>query len=192
MLPDFRPVKVKLGTGWPELSSGVDFSTTMTYDAKDTATEETKEAVFVEPKQNEYIFLIDRSGSMHNTIKLARQALQLFLQSLTFGSSFQIISYGSDFKYLFEGVRSVEYNDCTFQKAFDQVATFEADYGGTEILPPLKAIFEAPKPNMAQETHILLLTDGAVNNTNEIVDLIKKNANLHTRVHTFGIGHGAC
>lgn len=33
----------------------------------------------VEQKLNEYIFLIDRSGSMQNTIKLARQALQLFI-----------------------------------------------------------------------------------------------------------------
>jgi Mg-chelatase subunit ChlD len=30
-------------------------------------------------KKIEYIFLIDRSGSMHQAIKLARQALMLFL-----------------------------------------------------------------------------------------------------------------
>lgn len=48
-----------------------------------------------------------------------------------------------------------------------------------------------PKPRKDQETHILLLTDGAVHNTTEIVDLISKNASLNTRVHTFGVGNGA-
>jgi hypothetical protein len=78
---------------------------------------------------------------MHDTIVLARQALQLFIQSLPFGSTFQIISYGSNFKFLFEGKRSVEYNDETFQTALDQVKTFGADFGGTDIYSPLKAVF---------------------------------------------------
>lgn len=147
--------------------------------------------MFVEPKQNEYIFLIDRSGSMYETINLARQALQLFLQSLSFGSTFQIVSYGSDFEFLFKDKRSVEYNDKTFQQAFDAVSTFQADFGGTEILAPLEAIFKMSKPKKDQETHILLLTDGAVHNTAEIVELIAKNATLTTRVHTFGVGNGA-
>jgi uncharacterized protein with von Willebrand factor type A (vWA) domain len=117
--------------------------------------------------------------------------LQLFLQSLTVGSTFQIVSYGSNFEFLFKDQRSVEYNDATFEHAFNMVAKFEADFGGTEILRPLEAIFMLPKPKTDQETHILLLTDGAVHNTNEIVKLVAKHANLQTRVHTFGVGNGA-
>lgn len=115
----------------------------------------------------------------------------MFLQSLTLGSTFQIVSYGSNFEFLFKGQRSVEYSDKTFQEAFDAVSKFEANFGGTEILSPLDAIFKLPKPNQHQETHILLLTDGAVSNTPQIVDLVRKNANLMTRVHTFGLGNGA-
>jgi hypothetical protein len=37
----------------------------------------------------------------------------------------------------------------------------------------------------------LLLTDGAVFNTNKIIDLVSKNASLSTRLHTFGVGNGA-
>ena len=117
--------------------------------------------------------------------------MQLFLQSLTEGSTFQIVSYGSHFKFLFEDERSVEYNDKNFELAFNEVAKFEADFGGTEILKPLQAIFSLPKPHLDKETHILLLTDGAVHNTNEIVNLIAQKANLTTRVHTFGVGSGA-
>jgi len=49
-----------------------------------------------ESKENdEFIFLIDRSGSMYQAIKLAREALQLFVQSLPYGCKFNICSYGS-------------------------------------------------------------------------------------------------
>ena len=68
-----------------------------------------------EPK-NEYIFLIDRSGSMYNTIKLASQALTLFLYSLPAGSRFNICSYGSRHAFMF-AERSVEYNDENMQFA---------------------------------------------------------------------------
>ena len=70
ILPDFRPVKVKLDSAktsknYEELApSGVDFDATKTYNVTVEQDEESKEPVFVEPKQNEYIFLIDRSGSM--------------------------------------------------------------------------------------------------------------------------------
>jgi len=50
----------------------------------------------VEPNLNEYIFLIDRSGSMSGQkIKLAAEALRLFVHSLPVGSKLNIISYGS-------------------------------------------------------------------------------------------------
>lgn len=42
-------------------------------------------------------------------IKLANEALSLFLHSLPMGSKFNIVSYGSDYSKLFE--ESVEYND---------------------------------------------------------------------------------
>ena len=38
-------------------------------------------------------------------------------------------------------------------------------------------------------THIFLLTDGAISNTKEVVKLIRMN-NKSSKVHTFGIGSG--
>ena len=37
--------------------------------------------------------------------------------------------------------RSVEYNDENMRSAIEQIKTFEADLGGTEIFTPLSAIF---------------------------------------------------
>lgn len=100
------------------------------------AEEESKEV-----QRAEYIFLIDRSGSMYRTIELARQALILFLFSLPAGSRFNVCSYGSRYEFLFDGERSVEYNDVNLKRAVNQVKSFEADFGGTVIYEPLRQVF---------------------------------------------------
>ena len=63
--------------------------------------------------------------------------------------------------------------------------------GGTEIYNPLNKIFQKSKPADCDETNIFLLTDGAVGNTQGVIDLVKRNSSNMQRVHTFGIGSGA-
>ena len=49
-----------------------------------------------------FIFLLDQSGSMSgNPIKVAIESLILFLQSLPKNSYYQIIGFGSTFKYIY-------------------------------------------------------------------------------------------
>ena len=126
---------------------------------------------------------------MTNTISLAREALILFLLSLPEGCKFNICSYGSKFSFLFDNTRSVDYDDKNCQLAISKVKEFEADFGGTDIFSPLNAIYA--KHSECNETHTFLLTDGAVYNTNQIVQLVAKNSNLNRRLHTFGVGSGA-
>ena len=71
--------------------------------------------------RKEYIFLIDRSGSMYNTITLAREALKLFLYSLPAGSKFNVCSYGSRHEFMFSE-RSVDYNDENMELAISQIS----------------------------------------------------------------------
>ena len=92
---------------------------------------------------------------------------------------------------MFKKARSVPYNDLNLRTALDQVGKFKANFGGTEIYTPLKNIFALGRPEKCAETHIFLLTDGAVFNTDMVVNLVAKNANLQQRVHTFGVGSGA-
>ena len=75
------------------LSVGIDFNPDNKYNitlekVEEESKEPNQDSNLLEQKLNEYIFLIDRSGSMEETIKLARQALQLFIQSLPFSSKF--------------------------------------------------------------------------------------------------------
>jgi hypothetical protein len=136
----------------------------------------------------EVVFVIDRSGSMGGTsITEVRNALQLCLRSLSPGCRFNIVSFGSRYEALFP--ESQAYDEKSMKLAAAFVASVDADMGGTELLPALEYVVRlAPVPGLTRQ--ILLLTDGEVTNTDEIVDLARKHAPT-ARFFTFGIGAGA-
>lgn len=90
---------------------------------------------------------------------------------------------------------SVNYNEDTLQNAIEAVEGFEANFGGTEIFTPMKSLFDEIKARSSKdyESHIYLLTDGAVYNNQPIIDLVKENCSPISgiKVHTFGVGQGA-
>mmetsp|Transcript_28937 Transcript_28937/g.27868 ORF Transcript_28937/g.27868 Transcript_28937/m.27868 type:complete len:99 (+) Transcript_28937:390-686(+) len=88
-------------------------------------------------KPSEYIFLIDRSGSMcGKSIELAVEALKLFVHSLPWGSKFNIVSYGTEYDCMFS--KSIKYDEKSMTRAAANLEEFKADYGGTEIYEPLQ------------------------------------------------------
>ncbi|KNC53592.1 von Willebrand factor A domain containing 5A [Thecamonas trahens ATCC 50062] len=133
----------------------------------------------------ELIFLVDRSGSMAGSrMNQAKNALQLFLRSIPMGSKFNIVSFGSRYEKLFAS--AVEYNDRSLTRARAAVAGMKADLNQTDILPPLRDIF-ASEPEDGVPRQLLILTDGEVPNTSEVLTFAR-NAASETRVFTFGIG----
>ncbi|KAM9452521.1 von Willebrand factor A domain-containing protein 5A-like isoform 3-T4 [Salvelinus alpinus] len=145
----------------------------------------------------EFLFVVDRSGSMscsmHNgsgaqdRIGSARDTLLLLLKSLPMGCYFNIIGFGSSYESFFP--KSVEYSQKTMDEALQKVKAMRADLGGTEILQPLKHIYRQPcLPD--QPRQLFLFTDGEVGNTKEVLDLVNANAGSH-RCFSFGIGEGA-
>ena len=136
----------------------------------------------------EVIFVVDRSGSMGGpSIAEVRNALQLCLRSLTPGSRFNIVSFGSTYAPLFE--RSRAYDEVSLAEAAACVQSLEADMGGTEILPALQYVVQQP-PVAGMPRQALVLTDGEVTNTDEVIALARRHAGA-TRFFTFGIGAGA-
>ena len=162
---------------------------------------------------DEYVFLVDRSGSMGHggygkptAIEQCRDALQLFLRSLPEGCLFNIVGFGSTYKKLFDESRL--YDESSVAAATQYVSKMDSDMGGTEILKPLKAIlgssgsfssyvskaignlmsFADSPPAVSRK--LFLLTDGAVGNTDDVIRVVKENAGS-TRVFTFGVGEGA-
>uniref|UniRef100_A0A8C4RLR7 von Willebrand factor A domain-containing protein 5A-like n=1 Tax=Erpetoichthys calabaricus TaxID=27687 RepID=A0A8C4RLR7_ERPCA len=147
-------------------------------------------------KNGEFIFLMDCSGSMKETMKWecnsvrriesARDTLLLLLKSLPFGCYFNICLFGSRFKFFFP--KSVEYTQQTMESAMKKVKDMDANLGGTEILRPLREIFRKPcKPGYPRQ--LFVFTDGAVGNIKEVIEKVKRNSAKH-RCFTFGIGDG--
>uniref|UniRef100_A0A3Q1JS49 von Willebrand factor A domain containing 5A n=1 Tax=Anabas testudineus TaxID=64144 RepID=A0A3Q1JS49_ANATE len=145
----------------------------------------------------EIIFLLDRSGSMdfhtsgskqgESRISSARDTLLLLLKSLPMGCYFNIYSFGSTYEHVFP--KSVEYSEKMMEEALKKVEEMTANLGGTEILEPLEHIYSQPCiPN--QPRQLFVFTDGEVENTKEVINLVKKNSGSH-RCFSFGIGEGA-
>ncbi|XP_016354169.1 von Willebrand factor A domain-containing protein 5B1 [Sinocyclocheilus anshuiensis] len=139
--------------------------------------------------QGEFIFLIDRSGSMSGVnINRVKDAMVVILKSLFPACLFNIVGFGSKFKTLF--VTSQSYNEESLALACEHVKKIRADMGGTNILAPLNWILRQPM----QRGHprlLFLLTDGAVSNTGKVIELLRSHARF-TRCYTFGIGQGVC
>jgi Ca-activated chloride channel family protein len=134
----------------------------------------------------EFIFIIDRSGSMQgSSIEQARTALLVALRSLESGDRFNVIGFGGRYETLFK--ESVPYSQQTLDEATKKVSTLQADLGGTELLAPLQFALETSKSESSRM--IILLTDGEVGNEGECLELAKKHA-ANARIFTFGVGNG--
>ncbi|XP_031762656.1 von Willebrand factor A domain-containing protein 5A-like [Xenopus tropicalis] len=145
----------------------------------------------------EFIFLMDRSGSMNEKMRSeqnaprridsAKETLILLLKSLPLGCYFNIFSFGSEFSSIFS--ESTAYTQESMAEAVKLVNQMDANMGGTEILEPLKRIYKtAGRP--AHPRQLFVFTDGEVGNTKFVIDEVRRNAHNH-RCFTFGIGDGA-
>ncbi|XP_031572137.1 von Willebrand factor A domain-containing protein 5A-like [Actinia tenebrosa] len=139
-------------------------------------------------ERGEFLFVIDRSGSMNGAkIRSARETLLLFLKSLPDSCYFNVIGFGSSFQKLF--TKSEVYSDSSVDVACSHAQSMQADLGGTEILRPLQDVFSEPLIK-GYPRQVFLLTDGEVGNTQQVIDLVARNA-FKLRCFSFGIGEGA-
>ncbi|EAR98295.1 type A von willebrand factor domain protein (macronuclear) [Tetrahymena thermophila SB210] len=133
----------------------------------------------------EFIFLLDRSGSMSGqSIQNAIEALILFIKSLPLDSYFNIYSFGTEFSKLFD--QSQKYSNENVELALNEIITYSANYGGTNIYQPLSEIFNQPYVK-GYGRQIYILTDGQIENKENVMHLIQSN-NISNRVHAIGIG----
>ncbi|XP_059402300.1 von Willebrand factor A domain-containing protein 5A-like [Carassius carassius] len=147
--------------------------------------------------RDEFVFVIDRSGSMGSMmhygkeaqmrIESAKDTLLLLLKSLPMGCYFNIYGFGSHFESFFP--QSVVYKQKTMDQALKRVKEMKADMDGTEILQPLKHIY-SQRCHPEHPRQLFVFTDGEVGNTKEVLDLVKSHAHSH-RCFSFGIGEGA-
>ena len=137
----------------------------------------------IDPVDVHYVMLLDSSGSMGGKdIENCKQGAKLFLLSLPSGSSFDIYQFNYTFsKFEFS-------NDCVYSDkisgAIEWIDKIQA-YGGTELIDALEDVYSTIK-KINKRSMILLLSDGGVSNTTDVLRLAKRNKN--TSIFTIGIG----
>ena len=122
-------------------------------------------------------------------IRIASKALRLFLQSLPFGSYYQIIGFGTNYKIYGEET-PYEYNRKNITETLIVIENLSANLGGTDIYSPLKHIYDSHKihDNIHLPRNIFLLTDGEVDNKDKVLNIIEENNSNYT-IYSIGIGN---
>ena len=143
----------------------------------------------LENVKGEYIFVVDRSGSMSgHRIELAKKALTVAIKSLPYDSFFNICSFGSSFSMFTS--QATKTSEQTIEKALNHITSMSANLGGTEILRPLLACFNAPPIKNYQRT-IYLFTDGSVDDEDRCISETEIHCLYNKcRMFTMGIGNG--
>jgi Ca-activated chloride channel family protein len=143
--------------------------------------------------------VIDCSGSMAGvSIAQARKAVLAMLDLLKPEDSFNVTLFGNDHEHLFN--RMVSADARHIELAQKRLKQLDANLGGTETGKALAAVYKLQTnasigmldriigKKDAEQTDrpkVLLITDGEIWNTNEIIDLAAKSGH---QVFTVGVG----
>ena len=136
-----------------------------------------------------FIFLIDQSGSMEDTIKSVSKTIKKLIQKLPENSYYQLIGFGTG--YMIYNTTPEKNTKENLEKTYEIINSLGADLGGTNLSGPLNYIFNEGYTNYKEinlSKQIIILTDGDINVGLDIIKLIKLHNN-EFRIHTIGIGN---
>jgi Ca-activated chloride channel family protein len=135
----------------------------------------------------EIFFVLDASGSMMgSSYEQAQQALEIMLKALPEDVDFNLCRFGSTYELLWQKPRPA--TEKNVRQALSYLYQSTADLGGTEMLDPLKEIYDVPLAEGAVR-NIVLLTDGEIANEHEIFALASSKKDS-IRIFAVGIGYG--
>ena len=135
-----------------------------------------------------YYFIIDQSGSMSGKpIKLVIQTLKVFMQSLSKGSYYQLIGFGSEYRKY--SPKPLLYTRENVNETLKQIEGLKGDMGGTNLDDPLSYVYRCREnDDLHLPQHIFILTDGYTQNAKNVLDSIEKNSSRY-QVYAYGMGN---
>lgn len=137
-----------------------------------------------EQMAREFVFVLDRSGSMSGEpILQARNALRACLRALNPGDTFRILLFDNTLEWyqpepLAVTQEQVDRADAYLERVHGR--------GGTEIAAAMNAVLAIP-PDAQRTRFVVFLTDGAVSAETRLLDGIRSRIGT-ARLFTFGIG----
>lgn len=145
----------------------------------------TTDEVVEDTRPREVIFVQDTSGSMGGeSLKQAKAGLTMGLQRLSEDDVFNIIEFNTYFSSFSSAPVPATQRNIERAVAWvdDLVAT-----NGTQMEEPLKAALADSTPNDGRLRQVIFLTDGAVSNEVQMLELIERDL-AKSRLFTVGIG----
>lgn len=137
-----------------------------------------------EPAPREFIFVIDRSGSMSGQPLLqARNALRSCLRSMGPQDTFNIQAFDNRIEWFSESANRVA--QAAVEKADRWLESIVAR-GGTDILGAIDSALTI-NPDPERQRYVVFLTDGAVSADDEALRRVQRQLG-RARLFTFGIG----
>ncbi len=137
-----------------------------------------------EPLPREFVFVLDRSGSMSGEpILQARNALRACLRALNPDDTFRILLFDNELEWFQPEPLAVTQEHVDRADAYLEKVQGR---GGTEIVRALEAVLSAPADERRMR-FVVFLTDGAVSAETRLLDGIRGRIGA-ARLFTFGIG----
>jgi Ca-activated chloride channel family protein len=132
----------------------------------------------------EMVFVVDTSGSMSGQpIAQAKAAVDVALQKMTPGDTFQVVKFASGAEQMSPGPMIVDGSSVAFARQY--VRDMQGN-GGTEMLKGINAALDFPHDE--NRTRIVsFLTDGYIGNEIQILRALHDKL-LDSRVFSFGVG----
>lgn len=148
----------------------------------------------------EVIFVLDQSESMEwpeysrtgrpvrTKIETLRNAMPTVLSSLPSRCTFNILSFGSTSRFLWES-GSQKYTDSSRRTAIEYGKTVEANMGGTELLTAVQKAVDS-RLTVCSSTQIIIITDGQVEEDSVLDYVWKTRQELGNQIRFFALGIG--
>ncbi|MEN8190095.1 MAG: VIT and VWA domain-containing protein [Thermodesulfobacteriota bacterium] len=136
---------------------------------------------------NDFIFILDVSGSMANEGKLgaSRSSIDSFITTLGDKDRFEVITFNRQARSLFNTLTTAD--EQTRSRAGDFLASQEAK-GGTSLQPALTAAYKYGDPD--RPLNVVILSDGMTEQAERhlLMDLIRSRP-ANVRVFCVGVGN---
>ena len=134
----------------------------------------------------EFIFLVDRSGSMRgDKILQTSLALEEVLNNLPAGSLFNFVSFGTNFEYAFKAGLPID-ESSSLGQGLIFARSLSSTFGTANLINAITDILSS-SPATGFQRVVIMLTDGGVINTDQVVSHVGNNRGS-TRVFSLSIG----